>query len=29
MDKESRAHLALLLTRVNQALNAQVIVPTK
>lgn len=29
MDEESRAHLALLLTRVNQALNAQVIVPTK
>jgi hypothetical protein len=29
MDEESRAHLALLLTRVNQALNAQVTVPAK
>ena len=29
MDEESRAHVALLLTRVNQALNAQVTVPAK
>ncbi|HKW45071.1 MAG TPA: hypothetical protein VJN22_05385, partial [Candidatus Eremiobacteraceae bacterium] len=29
MDEESRAHLALLATRVNQALNAQVTVPAR
>jgi hypothetical protein len=29
MDEESRAHLALLQTRVSQALNAQVVVPAK
>jgi hypothetical protein len=29
MDEESRAHIALLQTRVNQALNAQVVVPVK
>ncbi|HEY7980877.1 MAG TPA: hypothetical protein VID19_05285, partial [Candidatus Eremiobacteraceae bacterium] len=29
MDEESRAHLAMLQTRVSQALNAQVVVPAK